>query len=301
MQFRLGLRVLQSAAMAVALAATACNGAVRPKFPPPSADAALARMKLGHNCVNGLFGVAKLDSFSSDGRIRGEVQIFAVNPDRVRFEVVSPFGATLYTLTSNGEQFQMLDTEKARFLEGPPSACNLARLTKVPVPAHALVTLLRGEAPLLTHDPGAVQMEWDADGFYRVQIEGRRGAREEIQLEVHPDDFEKPWASQRLRVKRVVVSQGGSVLYEADLGRHEAAQTAPPRVDPDGLDEPIPPSGGPCGAELPRSLRVRVPHSQQDLILQFKDAKWNPPLMPGTFAQPIPRGVRREYVECRGR
>ena len=44
-------------------------------------------------------------------------------------------------------------TKLLRFLHGPASACNLARLTQVPVPGHALVYLLRGEAPLLARDP----------------------------------------------------------------------------------------------------------------------------------------------------
>lgn len=266
---------------------------------PPSSEAMLQKMKQQTRCVNGVFEVSKLDSFSkNEGRIRGQVEVFAVNPNRVRFEVVSPFGASIYTLTSNGEEFQMLDKEHNRFLEGPPTACNLARLTKVPIPPHALVTLLRGEAPLLVHTPQQTRYEWDPGGFYKVLVVSNNNAKQEIHLAVHPDDFEKPWAQQRLRVKRVVVTQAGVELYEADLDNHEPAQTAARREDPDGVWEPIEPIGGACSAELPRSLRVRVPHTGQDLILQVKDAKWNPPLIPGTFSQPIPGGVRRERVEC---
>ena len=47
----------------------------------------------------------------------------------MRFDIVSPFGVVLYTLTSNGALFQMNDVKEKQFLYGPPSPCNLARLT----------------------------------------------------------------------------------------------------------------------------------------------------------------------------
>lgn len=277
---------------------TACG-----KPPPasvfPSADAALDRMKATYACVNGVQGTAKIDRFAPEGRIRGEVLLFAVNPDRVRFDVISPFGALIYTLTADGQRFQMLDTKEKQFLYGPATPCNLARMTRVPIPGHALVSILRGEAPLLVHQPNQSSIKWDSkEGHYRVIVPGTRDAQEEIHLSIRPDDWDKPWADQRVRVKYVLVSQRGGDLYSAELSNHEAAATAPPRADPDGIDEPIPPSGGACDAELPRSIRMRVPHTEEDVIFQYKEAHWNPPIMAGSFEQPTPGGVRSYYVTC---
>jgi len=278
-------------------AVSAC-GASPPRSAFPSADAALSRMRATYACVNGVQGNGKIDSFSKEGRIRGDLYLFAVNPDRVRFDVVSPFGATVYTLTSDGERFQMLDLQQKQFLYGPASPCNLARLTQVPVPGHALVSLLRGEAPVLVHDASGASIAWDRDGFFRVLIQSKHKASEEIHLGIRPEDFDKPWEEQRVRVLDVRVSQEGVDLYEADMRRHKAIGRAAPRVDPDGLDPDVPPSGPVCDAEIPFSIHMRAPHSGQDVILQYKEAWWNPPIIQGAFTQPVPGGVRRAFVDC---
>jgi hypothetical protein len=286
-------------AATLAVFVTGCPAVQPPPSRFPTADAAIERMKATYACVNGIQGTAKIDHFSPRGRIRGDMYILAVNPDRVRFDVVSPFGATLFTLTSNGTLFQMLDVGQKQLLYGPASACNLARLTQVPIPGSALVSLLRGEAPVLVHEPPSASIGWDGTGFYRVVLRSSRDAAEEIHLEVRPDDWAKPWEQQRLRVKDVRVSQRGVDLYHVELSNHEAIRTAGPRVDPEGIDEPIPPSGGACEAEVPRSIRMRVPNTEDDVIFQYKEAKWNPPLVAGAFTQPIPGGVVRRHVDCR--
>lgn len=275
----------------------ACCGTSPPRSQFPTADDALGRMKATYACVNGVQGTAKIDHFSPKGRVRGEVLLFAVNPDRVRFDVVSPFGATIYNLASNGKEFEMLDYKEKQFLHGPASACNLARLTQVPVPGHALVALLRGEAPVLKHEPAGATISWN-EGYYRVLVQSTRDANQEVHLEVHPDDWDKPWSEQRVRVTNVRVTQSGVDLYQAVLKNHEPASTAPAREDPDGLEDTIPPSGGACGAELPRSIRMTVPNTEEDVIFQYKEAKWNPPIVGGAFTLKMPGGVRKVFVDC---
>jgi outer membrane lipoprotein-sorting protein len=291
-------RAVRWLALGGALLTTGC-----PTPPPPSqfpsASDALRTLKQTHRCANGVQGEGKIDHVSPRGRIRGEVYIFAVNPDRVRFDVISPFGAMLYTLTSNGETFRMLDVKEKRFLHGPATACNLARLTQVPVPGHVLVSLLRGEAPLLVHRPEQAAIAWDSDGFYRVELESTREARQQLHLEVREEDFLKPWAEQRLRLVSLSTEQRGVVLYRADLSDHEPAHTAPPREDPDGIDDPIPPSGGACDAEVPRTIRIVVPHADDDVEFHYQKVSFNPPIPEGAFSQPVPGGVRQQYVDCR--
>jgi len=68
---------------------------------------------------------------------------------------------------------------------------------------------------------------------------------------------------------------------------------------PEGIDPPVPPIGGACQAEIPKSIRMRVPNTEDDVIFQYKDAKWNPPIIQGAFTQPVPGGVVRRYVECK--
>jgi hypothetical protein len=282
------------------LVLTGCGAVPPPRSVFPDADAALGRMRATYACANGVQGEAKIDHFSPKGRVRGDVYLTAVVPDRVRFDVVS-FGTALYTLTSDGERFQMLDVKEKQFLHGPASACNLARLTQVPVPGHALVALLRGEAPVLVHQAqqgGSAKIAWDPGGFYRIVLTSTREATEEIAMEIRPGDLDKPWAEQRVRITDVRVAQRGVDLYHADLRNFEPAHTAGPRVDADGLSPTILPIGPACDAELPRSIRMRVPNTEEDVVFQYKDAKWNPPLEPDAFEQKPSGGVRSVYVDC---
>lgn len=286
-------------AAGLVLAALVLGGCPNP--PPsqfPNGAAALDRMKATYACANGVQGEGKIDHFGPRGRVRGSVLIFAVNPARVRIDVLSPLNSMLFTLTSNGETFEMLDFEKKLMLHGPASPCNLARMTQVEIPGHVLVWLLRGEAPLLKHEPDAPTLKWDED-HYHVTIPSTRDAVQEIDLEIYEADWNLPWQKQRLRVTEVQTIQRGVVLYNAELDDHELAHTMPARVDPDGLAPPIPPSGDKCDVEIPRAIHLTVPHSGDDVVFQYQKVGFNPPIPAGAFSQDKIDGVRRQYTTCR--
>jgi hypothetical protein len=213
-------------------------------------------------------------------------------------DVVSPFGLTLATLTSDGNRFALADLQDHHFYEGPSSACNIARLTSVPLPARVLVNLLRGVAPVVEHQEGAASLIWNTRGYYTIQIAGAQ-AEETIALAPHPDDWSKPWAEQRVRVRAVSVRQKQWVLYQATLEEHGTAETAKPRVDPDALEADIPPSGGPCDAELPKKIHLEVPEQSDDVRLRYSEAAWNPPLPEGIFSQTMASGMKPVHVDCR--
>ena len=250
-----------------------------------------------YDCALGVQGTAKIDHFSPQGRIKTEVTLTAVVPDRIRFDA-EKFGVLVLALASDGQRFQMINTQQKEFLYGPATPCNLARLTRVPIPGHALVALLRGEAPVLAHEKADTRLEWDPDGFYKLFVRGKHNAEEEIHLEVRDEDRGKTWQEQRVRVRQVRVAQAGIDLYEADLGKFEKIGTAKPRVDEDGIDEPIPPIGPVCDAELPHSIDLRVPNTRDDVSFDYVDAKWNPPLSEGVFSLVVPGGSHKVHVDC---
>ena len=284
----------------VAASVGACVPARPPASPFPSAADALARLGATYACARGVHGEAKIDHFSSAGRVRGTVLYYAVRPARLRFDVLAPppFQSVVSTLTSDGEHFALLDLREKRLYEGAASACNLARLTDVPVPGHALVSLLSGSAPLLVHDPRAARLAWSGRGYYELTLPSRNEAVEVLHLAPTPADFDRPWATQRLRVLDVRVVQQGIDLWHAELSGHAPAVTAAPLVDADGLDEPIAPSGPACEVEVPRTVHVEVPGGDEDIIVRVGDVKLNPPLPPGTFVAPDAGGASRVPVSC---
>lgn len=291
-----------SAGCACLLAALATGGCARPVAAPPSsppnADAALARMHASFACGNAVQANGKLDHYGIEGRVRGELMLFAARPDRLRMDIVSPFGVTVATLTTDGDRFSLADLRDKRFYVGPASACNIARLTSVPVPGHVLVELLRGEAPVLKHAPQQATMTWDTHGYWVLTIPSTRGASEVIHLAPRPQDWSLPWDRQRMRVLDVRVDQQGYELYHASLDEHAGAPTAGPREDPDNLAPPLAPSGPICDAEIPREIRLQVAEPKADVRLLYDTLTWNPPLPEGSFVQQAPPGMRTERVDC---
>src|SRR5215510_7865176 len=146
---RLALGGLATTAL---LAGSGC-GTPPPASQVPNVRAALDRVHATQDCGIGIQAAAKIDHFGKGGRVRGDLLMFAIWPERLRMDVVSPFGVTLATLTSDGQKFSLSDLREKRFYFGPASACNIARLTTVPMPGHVLVSLMRGEAPILKHEP----------------------------------------------------------------------------------------------------------------------------------------------------
>jgi hypothetical protein len=251
------------------------------------------------SCGHAIQASAKIDHFDDRGRARGDVMLFAGRPARIRMDVVSPFGVALATLTSDGSRFALADLREKRFYVGAASACNLARLTGVPVPGHVMVDLLRGEAPVLIHTPVAATIAWSSAGYWVLAIPSTRDAREEIHIAPRPSDWAKPWEEQRMRVVDVRVVQQQYVLYHAELSDHEGTQTAGPRDDPDGLAPAVPPSGPICDAEIPRKIHVEVPDpTGADVRFQYQELVWNPPLPEGTFDPPAALGMPIQEVNC---
>ncbi|HEY1532770.1 MAG TPA: hypothetical protein VGF76_02085, partial [Polyangiaceae bacterium] len=190
-----------SAALAPALFASLSLACAAP--PPasqfPNAQAALDRMRATTSCSRALTSDAKIDYFGQAGRIRGRLLYVVAVPDKLRLDIVSPFGATVSTLTSDGRNFSLFDLRQKQFLHGPANACNLGKFTHVPMPPAALVQLLRGEAPVLVHAPSAATLSWES-GEYVVRIQSTRQATEEIHLQPLAQDYALPYAAQRVRV-----------------------------------------------------------------------------------------------------
>lgn len=275
-----------------------CANRPPPASAPPTADLALSRMHASVDCGGGVQAKAKIDHFGKGGRVRGELLLFATLPSRLRMDAVSPFGVALASLAADGAKFSLADLREKRFFYGPAKACNLAKLTTVRVPPTALVGLLRGTAPVLKHDQAATRMSWDGHGYYRIVVDGSNQTQEEIHLAPHPDDYQRPWAEQRFRVLDVTVRQSGVVLYHAELEQHSPAPMAKMRVDPDGIDPPILPSGPSCTAELPRRIHLEVPGTDEDVLFRYDEVAWNPPIIEGLFTLARVPGLADEFVDC---
>jgi hypothetical protein len=248
-------------------------------------------------CSRGLVGEGTFDYFGDEGRIRARSLYVVARPARLRFDVLSPVGGVVSTLTSDGQRFAFTDLRQKIFLEGAAEECNLEQALHVPVPPEALGQLLTGQAPILVHGPEQAQLNWE-DGSYVLRISSEFQAAEEVRLVPRDEDWQRPWQDQRLRVLEVQVSQQGLILYEATLADHRVAQTAKARVDSEGIEPDVPPSGPPCDAEVPRRLRFRVPGAGRDIVFVQAEVQHNPPLTPELFQQFPAPGLRVRHSSC---
>jgi hypothetical protein len=295
--------IMRSAwAAVVIVGSSGCAANQPPASLVPSGQAALDRLRATGRCEVAIQASAKIEESGERGRIKGDLLMFAAVPARMRMDAVSPFGATLLTLTSDGRDFSLADFRAKRFLRGPASACNIARLTHVPVPPHALVALLRGQAPVLKHDPSAATIVWKGEsgphGYYVVTLASTRDASEELHVSPRPEDWAKLWSDQRMRLLDVTIRQYGEVLYHAELDDFAVAPMGKERIDALGVDPPLPPSGPFCDAEIPKRIHLDVPGPNDDVGFRYQEVTWNPPLPEGIFHQPVPDGMAPEAVDC---
>jgi hypothetical protein len=242
-------------------------------------------------------GEGVFDYFGDEGRIRAKSLYVVARPSRLRLDVLSPMGGIISTLTSDGERFAFADLRQRAFIQGAANECNLERVLEVPLPPEALGELLTGQAPILVHQPESAQLGWDS-GSYLLEVAGEHEATERVRLVPRDEDWNRPWQEQRLRVLAVSVSQRKLVLYTAELGEHRPASTAAPRVDPDGIEPDVPPSGPSCDAEVPRHVRFEVPGEGRDIVFEQSEVQHNPPVSLELFEQVVPSGMRVQRSPC---
>jgi hypothetical protein len=283
-------------ALGIGLALAACHRAAPPsRF--PSARDAIDAMRATVACSRGLVGEGTFDYFGDEGRVRARSLYVVARPAQLRFDVINPMGGVLSTLTSDGHTFAFYDLRAREFLTGPADECNIEKALRVPVPPAALGELLTGQAPILAHRPEQARIGWES-GAYVLEIESDHAAAEKVRLVPRDEDWQRPWQEQRMRVLEVRVSQQGLVLYEARLDEHRAASTASARIDPEGFEPAVPPSGPSCNAEVPRRLRFLIPGAGRDIVFIQGDVHHNPPLLEGAFHQIAPGGVRVRRSSC---
>ena len=197
------------------------------------------------------------------------------------------------------KQFALADLRDKRFYVGPAAACNIARLTSVPVPGHVLVDLLRGEAPVLKHDAPA---DDDGLGFARLlgahdPVDARRARGDPsgpapggLVAPVGPPAHARPRRSRRAAGLRALPRQARRPCRRPD--RRTARGSRQPRAaapaERSGLRRRDPTQDPPRGA-LPEGRRATVSTTASSGTRRCRRA---------SFVQQAPPGMRTEPVDC---
>ncbi|PLY04043.1 MAG: hypothetical protein C0624_06355 [Desulfuromonas sp.] len=176
-------------------------------------------------------------------------------PDRLRLEILSPFGASYLQASSDGERLSLYVPTKGRFYTGPPSSENLQLLTQMPIELEQMISLLLYEVPLLSGPVVAVEARGQ-EGYVLTLQQGDR--RQQLQFD---------------RAKRLV----GSYWYRGDL-----------------LDIEITYADFVYGSNFPAKIRLEQPRLEALLQTSFEDPETNVVIDPRLFSLTPPAGVLAE-------
>ncbi|MFT5353682.1 MAG: hypothetical protein ACI9KE_000882 [Polyangiales bacterium] len=256
--FRRSLRQIRTVRVgALALLIFVCSGCPRPGCPTmPISDAnqALRMHRSLRRTIRTVRGVARVDQRGEQGRVRGTVLISLERPDRIRLEAMTQFGPVA-VLTSDGEDFQLLDMRENRFLEGPASPENISRLLDVALSGEAVARFLLGDSPRL---PEAEPVMACGDEGYRIEMLGEDGRRQEIILVARGADEAVAPEEQHLRlVRSELFDREGNTLWRASFEDYQVVR------DPGDAEG--------RGVALPFVVRFEDPRNGGDTLIRMRE------------------------------
>lgn len=248
-----------------------------PAYPHTSPAAALDAHQQARAATRVVRAEARVDTRGHEGRVRGTVMMFLERPDRVRFDVLTQFGAAA-VLTSDGERFQLADLRENRFLEGPTCPSNIARLLGVSLEGSEVARFLMGDTPRLA--PAEASMVCEGDG-YTVTLRARDGRHQELSFLVPSSDRNAPPGQQRLRlVRSELFDATGATVWRVRYDDYRSVR--------DGAEQ----------VELPFVVHFEDERHDADTLVRFREITLNVSVPAGAFAQTPAPGLVSEYVAC---
>ena len=206
----------------------------------------------------------KLTSLRARARLRSgfagmwtRKALLVERPDRVRIDVLSPFGLAM-ALGAQGSRLWVYPVNEAVVYEGPADSQQLARFLGAPLSLQDLVNILLGVPPV-REPTGAPTLDRTADGRYRLTVPLADGAQV------------LGFAADTLELRSVEEVRGGNVVL---------------RVDFDDYDD-----------GFARSVEVSAPLIGASAHVAYDAVEQNPSLDPALFDPPnVPKVLPLEAV-----
>jgi len=146
----------------------------------PSTDEIVAALEAREAALFSFRGQARLVYDGPGGSAKSSQMIAVQSPDRVRIDVMSPFGPS-YTVVASGDRLRAYDRGEKVLYVGTATTENLRKYTRVPLEVGVLAMLIRGLPPLASGigsgrvEAGASTWLWEADlaegGTLRVDLD----------------------------------------------------------------------------------------------------------------------------------
>lgn len=260
----LRLTLLRLLLFALLLFPMACGPIRPPKDAYQDAQTLLDKMNERRAPIKSFRMAGSIDHVQKQ-RIRGKAYIFSMLPDKLRIDVLSPFGTTLSVLTSDKTKFGLSDYKSNRFFSGEPKPCNVERFVGIPLPPKDVVTLLIGKVPTIT---GAFEISWHEDGFYVVTI-----TNDTMVQTLHIGKDKKT-----LPLLRATLVENGQPVFDVTYDMWRMTDTH----------------------FVPYEIFIKMPKDNTELFIHYEDdsVELNVELPEDAWDQTVPNGAKIETLIC---
>lgn len=203
---------------------------------------------------NNLEGIAKVKLSRNGKSVKLTHALFAEKPDKLRSEVLSPFGLPLVMLATDGERLSVYDLRERKFYRGPASNRNIQALLQIPLRIEDLVPVLLYQVPVMAYERHSLQVE--DDSRYRLSLVGEGERRQDV--------FFDP-ALQLVGSEYLV---DGEVVLRIAYGKFKDS-----------------------AAGFPHAIDLEMPLFQSSVSVAFSDVQSNVEIPPERFRLSAPDGV----------
>lgn len=253
------------ATVAAALGACAPPVAIAP---PPTASIAdstltgddlLARLDKRYGALVTFRALADMEYRGPKDRGHVKEIVVVERPDRLRIEMMSPFGVALQ-LTSDGKSLRAYHRGQRTFYSGDATAPNLSRFTHLDLAIRDIADLLVGVPPNRPRRRRA-EMEFEnATKLWRVRSVLAEGGAQMLWFE----------QDRLLAVRSEEVDSEGAALYRTSYGDYRPVR----------------------GVLVPFDVRFEVPNQQTSVELRYSTIQVNEPLSEAIFRFDAPSGAK---------
>lgn len=119
----------------------------------PSPEQAVARLEQRQANVRSFVMQGSLSARTADGgSLSGDHVIYGAYPNRLRADVLGPFGQPVLRMIADGDKLSVLSFDENRIYLGRATRENVARFLGVSLSSDEIFTILSGSVPLLRAD-----------------------------------------------------------------------------------------------------------------------------------------------------
>ena len=257
-------------------------------YPAPPATELLAQVRDNLQQVQSIKLYGKADVPDPEGgRVKLDISVAVQRPAQLRLSAENTLAGPLLTLATDGQRFQLLDTQNNRYLSSVVTPCSMARLLRVSLPPHMLAEVLTGGVPLLAGDSLQVESDWDGSGGGRevLRLRDAQGRKQVLLLQAS----QSGQAAPRFDIVQSELSNAdGQPFLRIRHQRFAAVEVAEGKTPP------------PRPLRLPKQSEIADLVGKSEVKLRWKESEVNPTFAAELFYLAQPPGIPSDPDPCVG-